>query len=364
MSVRLYGRTLGNGSHATVTAGFRAALQEAGLLEGLVELDRKHAPDTPEPGGALAAHGVLTGMLAACGTLSQNARHQRRWAMVAPNSDRIPEDLAAMLWRQCTDLMVPSRWARDALVSQYERLSGAEWQTGDRRIVVVPHGVAADFRVQESLRMNAREQYADEMFFVAHLATSERERKSTLPLAQAWIRAMNKGALPPRAQLDLILDAEALSALRVELAEAGLAAAESVALHSRVDLAPRDMAWSLSHAHVVCQPSRGEGFGLTPLEARACGVPVVATGCTGHSEHLSAGMPGVVLVEHGPLAPIDDLPGAQAPAVSSEAIEAALVTAYAEWTTLDSEARGAAGLVRAEWSWPNKLGQWLSQLRD
>jgi len=363
VSVRLYGRTLGNGSLATVTAGFRGALESAGLLEGVVELDRERAPDTPAPGGALAHHGVLTGTLAACGAMGQNARHAQRWAMVAPNSDRIPEDLAALLWRQCTDLMVPSRWARDVLAAQYERLGRAEWKQGERRIEVVPHGVAAAFRVHDIERQRVREQYSGEMFSVAHLATSERERKSTVPLVSAWGRAMHRGYLPQLAQLDLILDAEALGMLRMTLAEARVAVPPSVALHPRVDFGARDMAWSMSHAHIVCQPSRGEGFGLTPLEARACGVPVVATACAGHGEHLAAGMPGVVIVEHGELAPIDDLPGAQAPSVSSEAIEHALRMAYADWKGLDLAAAAAAADVRRTWAWNTKLSQWLHQLR-
>ena len=49
-----------------------------------------------------------------------------------------------------------------------------------------------------------------------------------------------------------------------------------------------DMASYLGGFDLVCQPSRAEGFGLVPLEARACGVPVAATLCTGHADHMAA----------------------------------------------------------------------------
>lgn len=38
---------------------------------------------------------------------------------------------------------------------------------------------------------------------------------------------------------------------------------------------------------VYVSGSRGEGFGLQPLASMACGVPVIATGCTGDSEYFT-----------------------------------------------------------------------------
>ncbi|WP_435531738.1 glycosyltransferase family 4 protein [Stagnihabitans tardus] len=72
-------------------------------------------------------------------------------------------------------------------------------------------------------------------------------------------------------------------------------------------------------------PQRWEGFGLTPLEAMACGVPLVATR-TGAFESL-------VVPEVGALVPPDDLPAL------TEAIAAALTWPLAE--------KGAAARARA-----------------
>lgn len=360
MSVRLYGRVVGRGSHAVVTAGFAGALDAAGMLAGLVELDRERAPSQSAPGGALAPHGVLTGPLGQCHALSRNAKHERRWAMVAPNSSRIPEDLAAFLWRECTDLMAPSRWAAEVLTAQYEELSGAPWRTGVRPVIVVPHGLESEFAPAPALRDRMREHYAAGRFTVAHLSTSDRERKGTLALLHAWARAAEKIGSEPR--LQLILDPMAATALRVALAELALPLPESVAIHQRVDYGAADMAKAYAQSHVVCQPSRGEGFGMVPLEARACGVPVVATACTGHSEHVAVGDPGVVVVPHGAPTSIDDVPGAKAPSVAVEDIEEALVKAYKTWPQLAQDAEGAAENLRTEWSWAAKLAPWIKQL--
>jgi glycosyltransferase involved in cell wall biosynthesis len=91
-----------------------------------------------------------------------------------------------------------------------------------------------------------------------------------------------------------------------------------------------------------------------PLEALACGVPVCATACTGHSEYLSDGHPGVAFVEHGPLAPMDDFPGSMAPAVTVDAIGSGLTRLYANWTKLAAMAEENAEAVRTEWAWEKK----------
>src|SRR5690606_16992598 len=99
------------------------------------------------------------------------------------------------------------------------------------------------------------------------------------------------------------------------------------------------------------QPSRAEGFGLVPLEARVAGVPVVTTACTGHQDHVTEGSRGVVIVDSGADAPIDDGPGAMAPAVRAASVADALRVAYRCRGDILLAAREDAPVVLEQHSW-------------
>ena len=116
--------------------------------------------------------------------------------------------------------------------------------------------------------------------------------------------------------------------------------------------------------NLLCQPSRSEGFGLCPLEARASGVPVCATLCTGHGCHMENGDPGVVVVHHGPPGAIDDATPADSVAPVSDPAEgaAALVECYQRWPALASQAEVAAPKVSARWSWARVTEDWLRKV--
>jgi glycosyltransferase involved in cell wall biosynthesis len=61
-----------------------------------------------------------------------------------------------------------------------------------------------------------------------------------------------------------------------------------------------ELAWRarLAQAAAVLQPSAGEGFGLTPLEAKALGVPSIATGWSGHADHLDPNVDVIIGYPH------------------------------------------------------------------
>lgn len=356
--IRLYGHQKGESSFVQVTRGMRFAAKSAGLLAGEVDLDR---PDDErvEPGAdaAVALHcgaplGVVVG--------HQSGVHRRHWLLLAPNSEGIPP-----FWRQrlraptrsggierplLDGFLAPSAWAADVLKREFP----------EHMVLVAPHGVHPEVHCPsvDDYAMRCAE-YQDGVFKVVHFTSSLGQRKCTRELLRAWKSLENE--LPPGARLLVVSNPLGVNEYQWQAHQLKLSpqAADVVANPSASQAA---LAAALRHAHVVCQPSRAEGFGLLPLEARACGVPVVMTKCTGHGEHWAPD--GVVTVPHGNLAPLDDYPGAMAPTVEMEAIRDALLCAYQTWSSLAEVAMYSADDVRDVWSWEKRNAPVLQALVD
>ncbi len=194
-----------------------------------------------------------------------------------------------------------------------------------------------------------------ERFDVLHMTSSETERKGTKLLLRAWKQMKRTKFLPPKAKLFIMMNPLHVSKIKWWCSDFGLTE-DDVSTEPGLTHSQADIALLYGSAHAVCQPSRGEGFGMVPVEALACGVPIIATACTGHSEWLGTGQPGAVIVPHGSLASMDDFPGSMAPMVIAEAIESALLDCYANWRKLAESAERNAATIRADWSWVNKNG--------
>lgn len=82
-----------------------------------------------------------------------------------------------------------------------------------------------------------------------------------------------------------------LENLRAQVAAAGL----SERIHIRPEVAPWQMAAHYQALDLFVAPQRHEGFGLTPLEAMACGVPVVATDAGAFDELVVPETTGLVV---------------------------------------------------------------------
>ena len=63
----------------------------------------------------------------------------------------------------------------------------------------------------------------------------------------------------------------------------------------RIQMAPGDPLIPFQEADVYVHPSYEDGFAYAPMEALACGVPVVVTQDTGMKEHVKEGMNGFVV---------------------------------------------------------------------
>lgn len=75
----------------------------------------------------------------------------------------------------------------------------------------------------------------------------------------------------------------------------------------RIRHAPGDPVPALHKADVFVHPTYEDGFGYAPMEALACGVPVIATEDTGMKEYIAEGVNGYVVPTGDPQAIFDRL---------------------------------------------------------
>lgn len=343
-SVRLYGTFHANASFARVSKGLLEGFQDLGLLAGAVELDAFDSDEIASAEGADATVGLYSGNPSFISVMASQGRHDMNFAIVAPNSSWLPEALVQSI-RERAAVIAPSSWGADVLAC-----------AGAPPYAPLRHGVMKAFVADRSLADRMVQSYDAGEFRVLHLSSTHRARKGTAELVSAWKRLCKRNMLGKNPKLVAIVDAP-----RGLYSEAD---GEPTIVFSdqRLDASEAQMAVVYQHFHLVCQPSRGEGFGMVPLEARACGVPVVATACAGHLDHMGGEQDGCVVVKTGAPTTIDDGPGAMAPSLRSEDVEAALEHAYARWKELHQAAQRNADRVRSEWSWANQINNWLTEM--
>ncbi len=361
MSVRLYGRAVGNGSLSVVTAGFREVLSEANLLDGFVALDKSGGSEEEyAPAGALARDGVFTGNLNLIGAMRTGARHERHWVQVTPNSTHIPPKLlGAVTQLPGARILSASAWGSEVIA---ENLSAMGITEEHVPIVTVGHGVSGFAQVTEELE-RTRADFDDGKFRVVHFSTTDGERKGTLELLQAWGDLLRRDSIPEQSELLLVLDHHARAALMQRVAYDDVVFPTSVRILPRADMDAATMSRFLCQQHLVCTPSRGEGFGLLVLQARACGVPVATTRTTGHSAGHCHG-PGVVPIrQDSALCSIDDGPDALAPRVDPHEIAEAIMIAHLGWKGLSHMSEAFSEAVIRDWSWQAQLAPLVEALQ-
>lgn len=349
--IRLYGLTVGNGSIARVTAGMAEGLRACGRLAGVVPCDA-YDEDEVYPG-----HDATVAVLAGGNLLPYAQKlgwHKKLYVLIPPNSTWVPElPLRALHKSGCT-IVSPSQWGG-------EMLSARVRQYGlDLPVSVWQHGVSTAFQSSEASYRDRLTEYRRGQFKCLHLASEFVGRKGTEPFVRAWLRAVDEGLLGADPRLTLVVDGPR-SMFDAWLSDSGASdrAKQSITWGARMDFSVEQASATYQAFHYIVQPSRGEGFGLVPLESIASGVPIVATACTGHADYLPR--PGSVVVEHGEYTPLDDGPDGQAPTVSTEAVYSALALAHRMWPEAAWQAISHANEVRWQWSWETKTREWLAR---
>lgn len=138
------------------------------------------------------------------------------------------------------------------------------------RIDVIPLAVAAEFRPASQLQMTAAiERYHLPAAFFLYEGTLE-PRKNLVRLIQAW------SEVAADCRYDLVIAGRA--GWKCEPVEQAAAASPfAQRIHFPGFIEQEDLPAVLSAARVFVWPSLYEGFGLPPLEAMACGTPVITS---------------------------------------------------------------------------------------
>ena len=185
-----------------------------------------------------------------------------------PVARRLRHRLLPAMCRRATRVIADSRRTRDDLMHNF--------QLDEHKIDVIPLGVSPDFHairdVSELARV--RSAYGLPERFALYLGALE-PRKNLEALIDAFAQLRRDGV-----ERFLALAGTGAETYQAELLahadRAGLVVGRDVIFPGHVEESDLPALYSASDLFVF--PSRYEGFGLPPLEAMACGVPVVLAG--------------------------------------------------------------------------------------
>lgn len=358
--IRLYGHSRAESSVVQVTRGVRLALEGSGLLAGFWNVDQEPGELDEAADGATARVGLAIGLAGPLLAAHRVGAHEKTWLLLAPNSETLPRGLTEKL--TATSNVLPGGYLTGGVVAPSEWAGEVLRRELGVPVVVAPHGVTPSVhRPVAAAADDCVAVYREGGFRVVHFTSSDSERKGTRELVSAWAKLKKSGCGWETAQLHVVATALVAGRIQWWAADAGLSQ-EDVVFRPAFSLSPSVLAAVYRSYHVVCQPSRGEGFGMIPLEALACGTPVVVTRATGHAEVFGERRPGAVIVPHGELAATNEFPGAQAPAVRADDIAASLRYARDTWEELSRRAQRNATALAAEWAWEKKTGPAMKEL--
>ena len=225
-------------------------------------------------------------------------------------SEHLPE-----MWVRCADrcdlIVVPSDWLRGVFLDHGIKAS---------KVLTVPHGLDRAYFMsppKQPPHMGTGTQ-----FLHVSGARDFPWRKGTPSLLDAFKRLFGSGSPYAKLKAKLIIRTPEAEWLRK-----AIKGSEDLFVLDISDeaLPPRQMMYKYcDHIFALVQPSAVEAFGLTPLEARALGIPVICTHCTGHAQHAS---PTDTVIEHGASIEmkVNGILKGKAPEITTEAIVKAFI---------------------------------------
>jgi glycosyltransferase involved in cell wall biosynthesis len=144
---------------------------------------------------------------------------------------------------------------------------------------------------------------APEKLEVVELEIPTRFAKRVEPIRDGVFRVLYVGSLTVAKGVPVLVDAFSQLSGAAELVLVGGWATRGMrrylqarmAVDDRIVCVTGDPLSYLRRASVLVHPSFSDGFGYAPMEALACGVPVVVTEDTGMSQHVEDGVNGFVV---------------------------------------------------------------------
>jgi glycosyltransferase involved in cell wall biosynthesis len=250
-----------------------------------------------------------------------------------PGFAEVMERLTRAAVDRATRVITAAEFAKNQIVRAYG--------ISPDRVYVVPHGVdAAIFRPTRPAPGSVADRLMRSNTPYVVFAASLHPRKNLAAVRQAVAEIAANGyphvlvmVLAPSPDRKDSTDLE-----RAALAELPGAPGRLIRVMRPSDL---ELAQLMSGAQAVCQPSLAEGFGLTPLEAMACGAPVIVSN--------RGALPEVV----GDAALIVE--------PTSDAVKEALLRIWRE-PDLANRLQSAALRRASEMSWDRAADGWLKVL--
>ncbi|MBP6885721.1 MAG: glycosyltransferase family 4 protein [Candidatus Pacebacteria bacterium] len=219
------------------------------------------------------------------GALSSNCRRVTTWHDLS--YERMPYLLSAYRTWWHDVYMQPRRQAAisDRIIAVSSATAGdlsRVYGVRPEKIAVVPSGVASELKPASNESQAVwRAKYGVSDPFILALGTRE-PRKNLPALVRAWDVARRH---PSCQDMQLVLAGHA-GWMESELTAAIQATQSPHAIHVIEDIVAEEHAAMLSAASILAYPSLMEGFGFPPLEAMACGTPVIASATSSLFETL------------------------------------------------------------------------------
>ena len=271
------------------------------------------------------------------------AKHKIKIGCFVCEADKLPAGMVEVC--NSLDLIcVPSLWCKSVFIK-----SGVQ-----REILIVSHGVHEAYRPIGN---------PGEIFTLLHLCSSVKypERKGTPQLIEAF-QKLNLASKSIQLTIRTVGYPTEDWEQRILVGKV-----RGVALESTATDRPSIHARRYNQVHAIVQPSRAEGFGIVPLEARACGVPVLYNAATGFGMHFPIEKPasvGVVGVRVGDLEFSWGDEEGLAPGLNSDDVAMALQELLLNYRILRQNALKNSEVVRKEWAWSKVTSIFREKLKE